>query len=60
MYIASRNEARTKAAIAELLGETGKEAIWLELDLSSFRSIEKAAEEFHRYGPRHAIPSVMN
>jgi len=47
VYLASRSEARAKAAIAELLGETGKEAIWLELDLSSFRSIEKAAEEFH-------------
>ena len=49
MYLAARSEARAKAAIAELLGETGKEAIWLELDLSSFQSIEKAAAEFHRY-----------
>ena len=49
MYLAARSEARAKAAIAELLAETGKEAIWLELDLSSFQSIEKAAVEFHRY-----------
>lgn len=49
MYLAARSEARAKAAIAELLGETGKEAIWLELDLSSFNSIEKAATEFQRY-----------
>jgi len=49
VYLAARSEARAKAAIAELLGETGKEAIWLELDLSSFQSIEKAAAEFHRY-----------
>jgi len=27
--------------------ETGKEAIWLELDLSSFQSIEKAAAKFN-------------
>ena len=49
VYLAARSEARAKAAIAELLEETGKEAIWLELDLSSFQSIEKAAAEFHRY-----------
>lgn len=47
VYLAARNEARAKAAIAELLEETGKEAIWLSLDLSSFQSIENAAAEFH-------------
>jgi len=47
VYLAARSEGRAKAAIAELLEETGKEAIWLELDLSSFRSIENAAKEFH-------------
>ena len=49
MYLAARSEARAKAAIAQLAEETGKEAIWLELDLASFHSIEKAAAEFHRY-----------
>jgi len=48
VYLAARSKERAKAAIAELLAETGKEAIWLELDLSSFHSIEKAAAEFHR------------
>jgi hypothetical protein len=47
VYLASRNEARGKAAIAELLEETGREAVWLQLDLSSFQSIEAAAAEFH-------------
>ncbi|KAF9652077.1 NAD(P)-binding protein [Thelephora ganbajun] len=47
VYLATRSEARAKAAIAELLVETGKEASWLELDLSSLQSIEKAATEFH-------------
>lgn len=51
VYLAARNETRAKTAIAELLVETGKEAIWLELDLSSFQSIEKAAKEFHRCVP---------
>jgi short-subunit dehydrogenase len=50
VYLAARSEARAKAAIAELLTETGKEAIWLELDLSSLQSVEKAAAEFHGYG----------
>ena len=49
VYLAARSEARVKAAIAELLEETGKEAIWLELDLSSFQSIEKAVVEFYRH-----------
>lgn len=49
VYLAARSETRAKAAIAELVVETGKEAIWLELDLSSFQSIEKAATEFHRH-----------
>ena len=49
VYLAARSETRVKAAIAELVAETGKESIWLELDLSSFQSIEKAAAEFHRY-----------
>jgi len=49
VYLAARTDARAKAAIAELLVETGKEAIWLELDLSSLQSIERAAAEFHRY-----------
>ena len=50
VYLAARNEERAKAAIAELLAETGKDAIWLQLDLSSFQSIEGAAAEFNRYG----------
>ena len=49
VYLAARSETRAKAAIAKLSIETGKEAIWLELDLASFQSIEKAAAEFHRY-----------
>ena len=49
MYLAARSEARAKGAIAELLAETGKEAIWLKLDLSSLQSVEIAAAEFHRY-----------
>jgi NAD(P)-dependent dehydrogenase (short-subunit alcohol dehydrogenase family) len=55
VYLAARNEEHARNAIAELLIETGKEAIWLELDLSSFKSIEKAAAEFHRCVPIHRV-----
>lgn len=58
VYLAARNEERAKNAIAELLAETGKEATWLELDLSSFQSIEKAASEFHRFVPSRDASST--
>ena len=35
-----------KKAIEDLKSETGKEGIWLELDLADLGSVEKAAEEF--------------
>ena len=46
VYIATRSEGRGKAAIEDLKKETGKEAIWLKLDLSSLKSVKAAAEEF--------------
>ena len=46
MYIATRREDRAKAAIEDLKRTTGKEAIWLKLDLSSLKSVKAAAEEF--------------
>lgn len=46
--MASRSKSRAEAAIAELKQDTGKEAIFLELDLSSLASVRKAAEEFAR------------
>jgi len=48
VYIATRNEDRARAAIKDLAQTTGKEAIFLKLDLSSLRSIKAAAEEFLR------------
>lgn len=49
VYLAARTEARARAAIVELLLETGKEPIWLELDLSSLQSIERSVAEYYRY-----------
>lgn len=44
--MAGRGEAKADTAIADLKALTGKEAVFLELDLSSLTSVRKAAEEF--------------
>jgi len=46
VYIATRSKDRAKAAIEDLRQTTGKEPIWLKLDLSSLKSVKAAAEEF--------------
>ena len=46
VYIAVRNKKKADSAIAELKAATGKEAVFLELDLSSLASVRKAAQEF--------------
>ncbi|KAK7682530.1 hypothetical protein QCA50_014330 [Cerrena zonata] len=46
VYMGSRSKNKAEAAIKELKETTGKEAIFLELDLGSLASVQKAAEEF--------------
>ena len=46
--MASRSPEKAGKAIEELKKETGKEAIYLELDLAKYSSIHKAADEFLR------------
>ncbi|KAG6917173.1 hypothetical protein DXG01_003609 [Tephrocybe rancida] len=46
VYMASRNAEKAKAAIEELKKDTGKQAMFLELDLASLKSARKTAEEF--------------
>ncbi|KAJ6576413.1 hypothetical protein DFH09DRAFT_1149262 [Mycena vulgaris] len=46
VYIASRNAAKTEAAIQDLKILTGKAASSLVLDLEDFHSIRKAVEQF--------------
>ncbi|TFK85675.1 NAD(P)-binding protein [Polyporus arcularius HHB13444] len=46
VYMAARSREKALAAIAELKTETGKEAHFIELDLSSLASVRKTAEEF--------------
>lgn len=49
VYIACRNEAKAKAAIEKLREATGKDALYLPLDLASFKSIQAAASDFLRF-----------
>ena len=46
VYLAARSRPKAEAAIADLKAATDKEAIFLQLDLSSLASVRKAAEEF--------------
>ncbi len=50
VYIAARNEEKTRAAIQDLKAATGKEAYYLHLDLADLKAIKQAATEFLRYG----------
>lgn len=47
VYIAARNTERVGKAIQNLNQETGKEALFLQLDLADLRSVKAAAEEFN-------------
>ncbi|KAI0783505.1 NAD-P-binding protein [Abortiporus biennis] len=46
VYMASRSFDKAKAAIEDLKAATGKEALFLQLDLSSLSAVRKSAEEF--------------
>ncbi|KAJ3530469.1 hypothetical protein NMY22_g8559 [Coprinellus aureogranulatus] len=48
VYLAARNEAKTKRVIEELKAETGNEGLYLKLDLADLNSVKQAAEEFLR------------
>ena len=46
VYLAARNATKANTAIAELKDETGKDAIFLQLDLADLTAVRKSAEEF--------------
>ncbi|KAL0961446.1 hypothetical protein HGRIS_006391 [Hohenbuehelia grisea] len=46
VYMANRSEAKTAPIIQKLKEETGKEAIFLKLDLSNLRQVKQAAAEY--------------
>lgn len=48
VYMASRSRSKAEEAIKDLKEQTGKEAIFLELNLANLSSVRKAAEEFLR------------
>ncbi|KAG1743182.1 uncharacterized protein EDB91DRAFT_1236724 [Suillus paluster] len=46
VYVAARSEEKADVAIKDLKGSTGKEAIFLKLDLGDLKSVKSAAEEY--------------
>ncbi|KZV94531.1 NAD(P)-binding protein [Exidia glandulosa HHB12029] len=46
VYLAARSKAKAEEAIAELERETGKRAIFHELDLGNLAAVKRSAEEF--------------
>ena len=46
VYLACRSEEKAGAAIVKLKEETGKEGVFLRLDLGDLKAVKKAAEEF--------------
>ena len=58
VYLATRSRSKAEAAISSLKEATGKEAIFLELDLASLKSVKKAAEEF--MSKEHELHILIN
>lgn len=53
VYIGGRDPKRVAGAIEDLRKETGKEALFLQLDLADLQSIKRAVVEFVRYAARN-------
>lgn len=59
VYMGSRSKSKADAAIKDLKAATGKEAIFLELDLSSLASVRRAADEFLRCARQGYLVSLF-
>lgn len=59
VYLAARNATKANTAITELKNETGKEAIFLQLDLADIAAVRKSAEEFLSCGNFAAITGYL-
>ena len=46
VYLACRSKEKADEAIGKLKGETGKEAVFLRLDLADMESVRRTVEEF--------------
>ena len=55
VYLAARSAQKANEAIAELKNETGKEAIFLQLDLSDLHAVRRSAQEFLSYVPIYCL-----
>ena len=51
VYLAARSAQKANEAIAELQEETGKQAIFLQLDLADIPAVRRSAQEFLSYVP---------
>lgn len=49
MYLAARSPEKGNAAIQKLSQETGKNALFLQLDLGDLASVKRAAEDYKRF-----------
>lgn len=49
VYVAARNPDKAQKAIEDLKTATGKQAIFLKLDLADLKSVKAAAAEFNRF-----------
>lgn len=59
VYLAARNPDKAQAAISQLKEETGKEALYLHLDLADLASVRASAQEFLSSVDTFIISSVL-
>ena len=60
VYLAARTATKANAAIVDLKNETGKEAIFLQLDLADLPAVRKSAEEFHSFVPFPGVSTEVS
>jgi NAD(P)-dependent dehydrogenase (short-subunit alcohol dehydrogenase family) len=60
VYLAARTETKANAAIADLKNETGKEAIFLQLDLADLTAVRRSAEEFLSFVPFSGVSTEIS
>ena len=60
VYLAARTATKANAAIADLKNETGKEAIFLQLDLADLTAVRKSAEEFLSFVPSSGVSAEVS
>ncbi|VDC03817.1 unnamed protein product [Peniophora sp. CBMAI 1063] len=52
VYLAARSEDKARQAIEELRDETGKEAVFLQLDLADLAAVRSSADKFFSLEPK--------